>query len=360
MKSIMIIIDALTKGGLQKSGVFLANSFFQDGYKTTICTIKKTKVSWDIPSGIGIISLGHKDKKSKIGKAFECYYSSRKLSKWLKQNKQDAIIVLGDIPLLITYLANTNKAIVVGSERNSPTRYNIVWKKLMQHMFANIDLVVFQTEGARSLYSKCVQNNGVVINNPYFLNDSNNIERKAANYISTAAARFEYKKGIDILISAFSIVHKKYPELKLKIVGDGELKENYITQAKTLGVFNSIIFVGLVDNIVAELINSKVFILPSRIEGIPNTLLEVMGAGIPVVASNCPPGGPKLLTNNGEYGLLYNSNDPKELSEKIIALLENDLKREKMACDAKDYIRTNFNANKIYGEWKRNIEKVLK
>ena len=61
---------------------------------------------------------------------------------------------------------------------------------------------------------------------------------------------------------------------------------------------------------------ARLFVLPSRSEGIPNILIEAMMARIPTVSSDCSPGGARLLTSNGEVGLLAENNNIMSLAEK--------------------------------------------
>lgn len=99
-------------------------------------------------------------------------------------------------------------------------------------------------------------------------------------------ARFSYQKNHEFLLKIFKEVLKKRHDAVLLLVGRGELFEEVQQQAKDLGIFDSIVFLG-VRNDVPELLNAMdVFVLPSRYEGLPVVLVEVQGNGLPVFASD--------------------------------------------------------------------------
>lgn len=99
-------------------------------------------------------------------------------------------------------------------------------------------------------------------------------------------ARFSEQKNHKFLLHLFSVLKQKEPDTVLMLIGRGELDEEVRELAVALGIHNSVMFMG-VRNDVADLLNAMdVFVLPSRYEGLPVTLVEVQANGLPVVASN--------------------------------------------------------------------------
>ncbi|HGF8092624.1 MULTISPECIES: glycosyltransferase [Enterococcus] len=119
--------------------------------------------------------------------------------------------------------------------------------------------------------------------------------------------RFAEVKNHKKLIDAFSKVHKLLPNSKLKLVGNGPKYEEIIDQVKKLGIEDCVEFIGQKSNIFDILNESDVFILPSIYEGMPMTLIEAMGTGIPIIASNVG-GIPSMLCNN-ENALLIRAEE---------------------------------------------------
>ena len=141
-------------------------------------------------------------------------------------------------------------------------------------------------------------------------------------YVMTAR-RLIYSKGIDVLISAFQIVLKKFPNIKLYIAGDGPEKENLIQQTKEYGVDSSVIFLGTIglDELFSYMKGALMHICPSRAEGGGIVNVEASACGcVPIGA--CVDGIPEYI-QDGRTGLLFQSEDGQDLANKMIYLLEN-------------------------------------
>lgn len=145
--------------------------------------------------------------------------------------------------------------------------------------------------------------------------------------------RFMTVKNHDLLLRSFARFMKQHPEARLQLLGDGELKEESIQLAKNLGIADVVEFAGVQSNVYPWLHNADVFILPSIYEGMPMTLIEAMGTGLPIIASNVG-GIPDMLRDKRDALLI----EPKE--ECIIAALEmvysNEEKRKYLGRNALD------------------------
>lgn len=130
-------------------------------------------------------------------------------------------------------------------------------------------------------------------------------------------------KGFDDLVQALALLQEKLPNVKCLIVGR-VARERYLRRLLQLGerlsVRDRLIVVGFQEDVVPFLHAMDVFVLPSRTEGLPITILEAMAAGKPVVAT--PVGGIPEVVRDGETGLLVPPGDPGRLAEALIRLLE--------------------------------------
>ncbi len=156
-----------------------------------------------------------------------------------------------------------------------------------------------------------------------------------------------YFKGVNVLIKAFFFLKNK--NLKLIIVGDGDLLFDYKQIAFNFGLRDKVIFTGKIDdNEKKELLKSaKIFILPSINSGeaFGIVLLEAMSSGVPVIASDLP--GVRTVVDDGENGFLVKPNDPKDLADKINILLKDDNLRENMRSFARKKVEKKYNLKKI-------------
>lgn len=128
-----------------------------------------------------------------------------------------------------------------------------------------------------------------------------------------------------MLIRAFDRVHKKHPDYVLKIYGgdsgDGtrEQLEQLIAE-RNAGEY--VFLMGASDSLEKVLVKASVFAFSSDWEGLPNALLEAMALGLPVVATDCPCGGPRTVMQDGVNGLLVPIKDEEALANGICRLIE--------------------------------------
>lgn len=117
------------------------------------------------------------------------------------------------------------------------------------------------------------------------------ISEKKSNLMNKhfiTCGRFERCKGIDLLIEAFSIVSKFDDEWDLWIAGDGKLRKKIKKRINELKLGERVTLFGQVDDVCKLLTEASVYLLPSRFEGFPMSVIEAYEVGLPVVAFNIP------------------------------------------------------------------------
>jgi glycosyltransferase involved in cell wall biosynthesis len=170
-------------------------------------------------------------------------------------------------------------------------------------------------------------------------------------------------KGIDFLVKAYAylINEMKCRDAILVIAGPDD---GYISEIKSLvqslDISNSVLFVGALygEDKLAAYIDSEVYVLPSRYETFPMTLLEAYACGKTIVASKV--GGLRDLVSNGETGLLVEPGNVKQLARNIFNLLNgNDIAKE-MGLKGKNFVRENFTIEKVVERLEKLYEEVVK
>lgn len=128
-------------------------------------------------------------------------------------------------------------------------------------------------------------------------------------------------KGHSVLLKAFKKVSDACDQqVCLKIAGDGEERESLEVCARDLNITDRITFMGNQANIPEVMAGFDFFVLPSLAEGISNTILEAMAAGLPVIATDV--GGNADLVTDNETGLIVPSNSPDDLANAMIRLIK--------------------------------------
>jgi glycosyltransferase involved in cell wall biosynthesis len=133
--------------------------------------------------------------------------------------------------------------------------------------------------------------------------------------------RLMEQKGMAYLLQAFAVLVRRRGDVKLVIVGDGELRHDLERLAERLEVSERVVFAGIRKDVPNLMRLFDVFALPSLWEGQPITVVEAMAAGTPVVATDV--GGNAEILRHGEFGVLVPPRDENALAEAIGALLSD-------------------------------------
>lgn len=129
--------------------------------------------------------------------------------------------------------------------------------------------------------------------------------------------RFSEQKNHQTLIKAFYKVCKIKPDCVLKLIGEGEKIDEIKSLVEKLGLSKKVIFVGITDNVYHYMNESDAFVLPSLYEGIPMTLIEAMGTGLPIIATDVG-GIPDMLKANEDA--IITSPDTNEIADAMLKL----------------------------------------
>lgn len=133
--------------------------------------------------------------------------------------------------------------------------------------------------------------------------------------------RFNEQKNHKGLLEAFRLFLGSYPRSELWLLGDGELRQETENYARELKIDGNVRFMGAQSNVYPYLHDADIFLLPSRYEGMPMTIIEAMGTGLPIVATAV--GGVPDMIDDGESGLLAD-NSPEAVCKACCTLAEDE------------------------------------
>jgi N-acetyl-alpha-D-glucosaminyl L-malate synthase BshA len=172
------------------------------------------------------------------------------------------------------------------------------------------------------------------------------------------ASNFRRVKRIVHLVEIMRIVVDHLPNTRLIIAGDGPTRIEVERKIEELDLCNNIHLLGIKSNMQEIMCSADVFLLNSRLEGMPLTLLEAMSCSLPVVTT--PAGGIPELVRPGIDGIVTEGYEQEEYAEAVIDLLENDKLRKKVSAAGRKRVEAEFSAEKIVTMYEKVLESVVK
>ncbi len=163
--------------------------------------------------------------------------------------------------------------------------------------------------------------------------------------------RLSKEKGPHLFVQAFPSIFNERPDLRILLVGDGNLREDILRSLENDTITNCVDFQGWIshEDLPKKLNNLQLLVIPSYIEGLPNIMLEAMACGTPVLAT--PVGAIPDVIRDGETGFIMETNLPECIATNVIrALIYPDL--EIVAQNGRRLIEEKFSIEKAVERWR--------
>jgi len=164
------------------------------------------------------------------------------------------------------------------------------------------------------------------------------------------------KRIDDLVLAATQLVRQAIP-LQLLIVGEGPEKPRLQKLVGESGMSDRVHFAGRRSDVPRLLRTADLFVFPSRTEGLPNSLLEAMAAGLPVVATNVP--GNRDVLTDGKTGLLVPPYRPYQLAAAMLKLLQNKSLAESLGAAASRAVDHRFQLRQTHRAYERLYRDVV-
>ena len=337
---ILFHISSLFGGGAERVVSNLVNYNCQLGNSVIVVVCYEKENEYEIDSRSQKIVIGQHNilKQSSI---------LRKIIKKEKPNISIGFMQGGNVRITLAHLFLRSPYLI--SVRNDPNQeYPSFLSKIFAKLFFRKSSgVVFQTKDAMNFFSTTVKKKSTVIANPVskiFFGEKIHDEGNGI----VAVGRLVEQKNYPLLIQAYKDV-KDNIEDNLYIYGDGPLNGKLTELIKKEHLDNRVYLMGRTNDIPSVLRKSKIFVMSSDYEGMPNSLLEAYCVGVPCISTDCPCGGPRsILIKNS--GILVPTNDQKALSDAIMTLCTDKSNRSAIS-SASLKERSRFDTETILKEW---------
>lgn len=327
-KRVMVVIPALGCGGAERLAVSLISKMDQTRFETKLVVLypyQDTDNSKFVERhGIDVVYLNkHR------GVDFSIIHKLRKEIKIFKPDViQTHLYVISYVLLASSLKIKKYHTVHNVAEKESFGVRRIISKIAFKFgNFVPVAISPYCAETISNLYHikrkdiPCI-NNGVNIDK-YFPMPINH-----ADIVLISVGRLQEQKNHKMLLNVFGKVHKKYPAVKLRIYGEGELRGELEEKIKKLGLEQVVEMPGQCTDIAKQLNRSDIFVQSSDYEGLPISGLEAMACGLPIISTKA--GGTIDIVEEGINGFLVDIGDEDKFEEYIELLVEDDKKRKFM------------------------------
>ena len=357
MKKVLIAIPCLMLGGTEYQTLNLVKALKESGYAVTVlCYFEydATMVQYMEDAGANVLLMTENGRRpQKFSALLWALFSGFK--KALKEVKPNVVHVQymapGSLAILLFKLLGVKRVIATAHVPGHIYRRKWIPQLIARYVTESFLCVSKSSEEAffeeeAALFSTELFEKGRKHFTIYNCVETGCTQPKTINHqpLTTVGivSRLSYEKGIDILISALPNILKQNPNVTLLIVGKGSEKEKLHALAGKLGVADAITWAGLQpkERLPEFYAQMDMVVIPSRFEGFGLTAIEAMGYGIPVVASAVD--GLKEVVEEGESGILFESENPEALANVIIDLIKDDAKREVLTKAGKKRVEEHF------------------
>lgn len=347
MKSILILSDSFNGYGAEHILKWLGNSLYEAGLNVTFCSIFDTEKNKELNEEVEYYQMCFpKD-------IYDKYYFLKGICfirNLCEKRHFDYLVTFHTNPFLMAFLAKPFGSYkIIHSERDNPYARNTKATHFKMWLYRFADRVVFQTRGAQEYFDKRTQKESVIIANPIEIPDFK-WEGECSKTISTVGRLWILFKRQDILIEAFRKVLEKYPDYKLKLYGDGQDRGKLESMVEKYGIAANVFFLGKVNNVQNHLKDDEIFVLTSDSEGMPNALMEAMALGMPVISTDCEPGGARALINDGVDGFLVKRSSVDGLTTSLLKLIGDREMQKRLGNNAREKMKQ-FTPELVFKQW---------
>lgn len=347
---ILLFISKLHNGGGERVASILLNHLCKK-HDVEVAVFNKNEKSYPIDDKIKITDLSQ-------GKKIRPYQLDRivKCRKAIKRINPD---------LIISFLVGLNSFVVpanffirkklVLSEQTTIQAKQKISRIITRHILYRFASKVVFVSKSDCVYARWLKN-GAFIYNPLSCDTITNNSIREKSIVAVSSQRRWYVKGFDLLIQAWAKIAPQHPDWRVQFIGTND--DNKISSmVKDFGLENQVDFLGWTDDIDKILQTKSIYVLSSRREGFPNSLLEAMSQGCACLAFNCKT-GPNEIINNRVSGLLARNGDVDDLATKLQLLIEDETLRQKLSAGAMDEVKR-FDKDLIMKQWDELIQSTI-
>ncbi|MGL4253128.1 MAG: glycosyltransferase family 4 protein [Fusobacteriaceae bacterium] len=352
MKRIGFVSGNISRsGGTERVATLIANELIKNYEIYIISYGPEGKSYFYLNPDIKIINLSH--GKSKIRNKLTAAYKLRKIiKKYNIDTLIDIDVILSINTLIATYKLDTE--VISWEHFNFYSNVGVKRRDWARRLAAKYsDQIITLTEQDKNQY---LSNLNVVSKIDYIYNPTPYPHAQKSlckNRTAIAVGRLNYQKGFDRLLQIWGQIEKKDREWKLLIIGSGEDRDKLLKQIEELKL-ERVEIIEHTEEIKKYYEDASIYLMTSRFEGLPMTLIEAQSFGIPVISYDIKT-GPRDIVLNNRNGYLIEDGNERDFIDKFLQLSGDSLKIQEFSRNAyEDSGR--FGMENIIKKW----EEILK
>ena len=359
MNSCMFVVPSLSDGGAERVVSILSSELAHIIEKVYVLTYWDTDFNYPMDNRVCVINLSGGDKY-----AYERIAKKRRVKimrEIIRREAPDVIVpFLPQVCLQVGIATLGMECNIIQTIRNDPkTSPGKKTRRLLRDFQIRCArCTIVQNEEQLNYFPPKWRNKIHILPNPISKPFLDKEYKGSEKFKAVSVGRLIEQKNFTLLIDAFSEFVKKHPDATLSIYGDGALKNALQKQILDNKMNDNIFLKGRSDCLQEILANSSVFIMSSDFEGMPNSLMEAMAVGIPVISTDCPT-GPKELIGDNERGYLVETGNVSQMAMMIEDVYQNYEMALKKSLDAKETVRNSFGAEIIAQRFLKIADEVL-
>lgn len=351
---IALIISSLKAGGAERVLSNLANDWSESGHDVHLVTLDSCDTDfYTLSDEVSRHSLGLASSSAGILSGVLANIKRvSKLRQICKAIKPDVVLSFMDSTniLMAISLIGTSIPLIV-SERIDPFKHpvGLIRSFIRPYLYRHsAKALVVQTDAvAKKCAARWKLDNVKIIVNPIFLNDNASCQMREKIILSVG--RMQYQKGHDVLIKAFKKVLADFPEWRLIICGEGDLRNSLELELEASDLSENIFLKGTVKDVFSIYQTASIFAMSSRFEGFPNALLEALAMGCACISTDCE-SGPREILEDGRLGMLTPVDDVEAMANALRHLMQSPELRERYGSHTA-YVRQRYHLDKISRQW---------
>ena len=379
-RRLAIVIHSLDGGGAERTAARMANHWAEAGHSVTLITLDSADSDrYRLIPAVerqALDVMGH--SSNPLAALRNNFRRISVLRRAIKAAEPNRVVSLTDKTNVLTLAACRKLDVpVIVAERTDPRYQEIgrVWSYLRERLYPRAAALVVQTNGVRDAMRPLMTGRPVyVVPN---LVDAEGSEEGDKAHLPVqpeedltkkspaplpapdrkrvvGLGRLTHEKGFDLLVRAFAETAQRRPRWDLVIYGEGPDRGELEKLAERLEVAGRVFLPGWTDDPNAALKSADLFVLPSRYEGFPNSLLEAMAVGLPVISFDCP-SGPYEIIRDGYDGLLVRAESAEWLAAAMDRLMRDEQARRLLAAKAPEVLGR-FSSEKYYTRWEAALD----